>query len=591
MNQSKTKFVTLLSWLPYLVFFAGSLIYFAFFANYLFFYQEKSSLFIFSYDFLLENLHQPGGFLVWLGKFFSTFYFHPIAGAAILSSILTLITISISEIIQALTGKKARFFSIIIGAIFFYMHTDYRFLLFNSLGLLLQLCFFLLVIKYLTHLKGWGAVILVPLCFYLTGGFTWVFLLLTTLYFVFDRVNKGWIRIIALCFISFITLYLSKEFLFFQSGKTLMTFPFTDSNTGSQKILFLSVSVMISILPVLAKIKSRMPEKLRLSEFALILIGSTFIVIVLVIIGFRRFDNKTKQYFYVEKLFYEDKFDEVIAFNTANPPTNSLTVYLNNIALCETDRLDDQLFHFLQSPDGKTLFLKWEMVGEILNRGGYFYYTIGMINEAHRWAFENMVMKGHSPEGLKMLIRTDLINGNYKVASGYINILKKTLFYRGDAKKFEKLLSSETAFNSDLDLSKRRQTRVENDFFSITDNPYINLEMILSTDSMNRKAFEYKMAYMLLKKNYKGIAHELPEFEKLGFNRLPVNIEEAALALAVSNKGKLPEMGHLQITKNTEQRWNQYLGVLQQYRNDVKTAEPALRRRFGDTFWYYVFFR
>jgi len=268
-----------------------------------------------------------------------------------------------------------------------------------------------------------------------------------------------------------------------------------------------------------------------------------------------------------------------------------MTIFLNNIALCETDKLNDQLFHFPQSPDGKTLFLKWEMTGEILNRGGYFYYTIGMINEAHRWAFENMVMKGHSPEGLKMLIKTELINGNYKVASGYINILKKTLFYREEAKNFEMLLSSEAAFNADIDLAKRRQTRVENDFFSITDNPYINLEMILSSDSLNRKAFEYKIAYMLLNKNYKGISHELPAFEKFGYNRLPVHVEEAAIALAISNKGKLPDMGHLQISKNTEQRWNQYLGVLQQYRNDIKSAEPALRRRFGDTFWYYVFYK
>jgi hypothetical protein len=591
MDQKKNINSASLSWLPYLVFFLISFIYFGFFANYLFFYQEKSSLFIFSYGFLLENLHQPGGFLVWLGKFFSTFYFYPLPGAAILSFILTLIIIFISKIFQTLTGKEGRFFSVLIGAIFFYLNTDYRFLLFNSLGLLLQLCFFLLLIKYLTYFKGWGAVILVPLCFYLTGGFTWGFLLLTTLYFVFDKENKGWIRIIALWFISFITLYLSKEFLFFQSGKTLMTFPFTDSNTGSQRILFLSVAGIISILPVLVKIKGRMPEKLRFSEFLLNLFTSIFVVIILVIICSRRFDNKTKQYFYVEKLFYENKFDEVIAFNTANPPTNSLTIFLNNIALCETDKLDDQLFHFLQSPDGKTLFLKWEMIGEILNRGGYFYYTIGMINEAHRWAFENMVMKGLSPEGLKMLIRTDLINGNYKVASGYINLLKKTLFYRKEAIKFEKLLSSETAFNSDIDLSKRRQTRVENDFFSITDNPYINLEMILSTDSLNRKAFEYKMAYMLLKKNYKGIAHELPRFEKFGFNRLPANVEEAAIALAISNKGKLPDIGHLQISKNTELRWNQYLGVLQQYHNDVKSAEPVLRRRFGDTFWYYVFYK
>jgi hypothetical protein len=591
MDQSKSKIITFTVWLPYLLFFVISFIYFGFFANYLFFYQEKSSLFIFSYDFLKENLHQPGGFLVWLGKFFSTFYFYPFAGAVILSCILTFIILSISKIILTLTGKEGGVISFIIGIALFYLHTDYRFLLFNSLGLLVQLSLLLLVIKYLSYLKGWGAIIMVPLCFYLTGGFTWVFLLFMTLYFAFDKENKGWIRIVALCFIGFITLYLSKEFLFFQSGKTLMTFPFTDSNTGSQKILFLSITGINSILPVLAKIKIGMPEKLRISESVLILVGSIFLIIVILIIGFRRFDNKTKQYFYVEKLFYEAKFDEVIAFNTANPPTNSLTIFLNNIALCETDKLDDQLFHFLQSPDGKTLFLKWEMVVEILNRGGYFYYTIGMINEAHRWAFENMVMKGHSPEGLKMLIRTDLINGNYKVASGYINLLKKTLFYREDAKKFEKLLSSDTAFNSDADLSKRRQTRVGNDFFSITDNPYINLELILSVDSMNRKAFEYRIAYMLLKKNYKGIVHELPAFEKFGFKRLPANVEEAAIALSVSNKGKLPDMGHLQISKNTEQRWNQYLGVLQQYRNDVKSAEPALRRRFGDTFWYYVFYK
>jgi hypothetical protein len=115
--------------------------------------------------------------------------------------------------------------------------------------------------------------------------------------------------------------------------------------------------------------------------------------------------------------------------------------------------------------------------------------------------------------------------------------------------------------------------------------------MILSADSLNRKAFEYKIAFMLLKKNYNGIAHELPKFEKFGFTRLPVHIEEAAIALAVSNKGKLPEMGHLSISKSTEQRWGQYLSILQQYGNDVKSAEPALKRRFVDTFWYYVFYK
>jgi hypothetical protein len=50
-------------------------------------------------------------------------------------------------------------------------------------------------------------------------------------------------------------------------------------------------------------------------------------------------------------------------------------------------------------------------------------------------------------------------------------------------------------------------------------------------------------------------------------------------------------MGNLGISKNTELRWKQYLTVLQGYGNDVKSAEPVLRRQFGDTFWYYVFYR
>jgi hypothetical protein len=99
------------------------------------------------------------------------------------------------------------------------------------------------------------------------------------------------------------------------------------------------------------------------------------------------------------------------------------------------------------------------------------------------------------------------------------------------------------------------------------------------------------MAYMLIKKNFKGIELDLPRFKKLGFTSLPVHVEEAAIALSVSNKGILPEMGSLQISNNTELRWNQYLSVLKQYGNDVKKAEPALRSRFGDTFWYYVFYK
>lgn len=580
-----------ISRIPYLVFFAVVLLYFTFFGNYIFFYQEKSSLFIFSLDFLFENIHQPGGFLVWFGKFLTTFYHIPILGAVILSSILTLVIIVVSNTVTLVSVEKTSLLPLIVGVSLFYLHTDYRFMLFNTLGFLMELAFLITSLKFKTVIKGWLPVILAPLCFYLTGGFLWIFLLAVSFYPVLYKEKNGWVRIIALWLITLVTFYLSKEFLFFQSGRTLMTFPFSIVFTGNQLILTLLAAGIILTLPLIAKLKIRIPGISGRSELVISVLISVILVIGMVIIGSERFEKKTKQFFYVEKLFYEDKFDEIVGYITSNPTENILTLFLNNIALCETDKLDDMLFHFPQNKEGRTLFLKWEMVNEILDHGGYFYYTIGMINEAHRWAYENMVMNGNTPEDIKILIKTDLINGNYEVASRYINLLKRTLFYRNEAGKFEKMLFSDSSVNSDKELGRKRNTRIGNDFFSITDNPYINIEMILSSDSLNRNAFEYKMAYMLLKKNFKGIAHDLPVFEKLGFTRLPVHAEEAAIALSVSNKGILPFTGNLQVSKNTELRWNQYISVLKQNGNDLRKAEPELRSRFGDTFWYYVFYK
>ena len=572
------------------MFYAGSFIYFGFFGNYEFFYQEKSSLFIFSFDFLRENLHQPGGLLIWLAKFLSTFFYFPVAGAVIVSTVMTLIILSISKIIGLLTGKDVKIFPFTIGLTLFWLQTEYRFLLHNNLGILIQLALFWLTIKYLNKVNGWIPVATAPLWYFVTGGFAWVFSLMLTFCFIFDKEKKGWIKIIVLWCLNFLIIFISKEILFFQPIKILLFFPFTDI-AGLQQIFFLSVTGILSFLPLISIIKLRGPSKISISAFTRSIVISIFIILILFIIGLQRFDKKVEQYFHVENLFYQHKYNEVIAFNAANPSTNSLTIFLNNIALCETDKLNDLLFHFPQSSDGQALFLKWEMSREILRRGGYFYYTIGMVNEAHRWAFENMVMKGHSPEGLKMLIRTELITGNYQVASKYIDILKNTIFYKKEANAFEKLLFNDSAVNADPELGEKRKNRLKSDFFSITDDPYINIERILATDSLNRNAFEYKLAFLLLKKDYQGIAKELPKFQSLGFTKLPANVEEATVALSLLNKGNLADLGNIQVTRDTELRWIQFLTIFQQYGANPKAAEPALRKQFGNTFWYYAFYR
>ncbi|MGQ9621487.1 MAG: DUF6057 family protein, partial [Bacteroidales bacterium] len=264
----------------------------------------------------------------------------------------------------------------------------------------------------------------------------------------------------------------------------------------------------------------------------------------------------------------------------------------NNIALCETGRLNDMLFSFPQSSDGSTLFQKWEIKSEILRHGGNFYYTTGMINEAYRWAYEYMVMRGWTPDGLKMMIKCELINGNYRSAEIYISLLKKTLFYRNKAIEFEKMLFNDVAVISHPELGKRRKTKIQNDFF-ITDEPAINLEKVVATDSMyiNRYAWEYKIAWYLLNRDLYAIAVEWDNLGKYGFRTAPRHMQEGAVAIRTLLKVQLPDPGGTRISNETERQYARYLQTFQFSGADMAKAEPLLKKNFGNTFWYYLFYK
>lgn len=587
MVENKSFKYHLLDFLPYLIFFTGSVIFFGFFADYVEFYQEKSSLFVFSGDYLKEKITQPGSLLVYLGKFLTTFYYSPLAGAIIISLTICLIIFMVSKIISYFAKERSIVIPIVFGTLFFVLHSSYQYLLYNSLGVLLQLVFFYLSIRYL---KSYVPVIIFPLWYLFTGGFAWFFSLIYLLHISLRSFRKHWIEIISLPALSLIFVFLLKEFWLFQPVRTLIVYPVSVNDLGPQFRMFLPIVGFIILLPVIGKIKIRFPIRIKQKESQKILIVAFLCLMILSTLSFLQYDKVYKEYFHAEKLFYNGKYNELTEYLREHPSNNRLTIYLNNIALSESGRLNDQLFHFQQSPDGQTLFLKWEMLGEVLRRGGYFYYATGMINEANRWAYENMVIKGLTPEDLKMLIRTEIINGNYEVAGKYISVLKKTLFYRKEAIDFEKLITENDTLKPDSDLAVKRIEKIEHDFFSITDNPFVNLERVLAYDSLNHKAFEYKLAYLMLIEDYEGIAKGLTSMESLGFDRIPVHLQEAAMVCRMTSSKFIPDLGNLVIDSQTELRFNQFLQTFQSYGNNMKAAQPFLQQKFGNTFWYWAFY-
>lgn len=573
--------------IPFLALFTGMFIWFAFFGNYVLFFQEKSSLFLLSGDFLMETIYRPGGAVDFISGFLTSCFYYPFAGAAVLSGIITLNSFLISQCLFALSGKNEKIFPFVIGLLLFYLHTDYSFFIQSGIGLTLQLLLFLINTRYI---RGAAVFIILPAWYFLTGGFAWIFIFLLTFRWLLFPGGQRWLKILAPWLSLVLTVIISKEFIFFESEKNLIFYPFSLPDAPIERTLFLLTTVLTCMTPIIAWIKFPVPNFLISSYSSEIAVRSLVIVSITLLIGVYRFDSKNSRYFKVERLFYEGKYDQIIEENTRVPSTNLLTLFFNNIALAEKGILNDRLFGFVQSPQGQTLFLKWEMVSEILKRGGYLYYSIGLVNEAHRWAFENMVMDGHTPEGLKLLIKTELINGNHNMASKYILLLKKTLFYRKDAEMYEKMLFNLKAVEADADLGAKLKIRTKKDFFSLTDDPFLNVERVALSDSLNKIAFDYMIAAMLLKKDYKSIAANLPLFEKMGYSEYPAHVQEAILAISTMNN-EILDLGGLSVNKITEERWTQFLTVFQQYGNDPRTAEPALRKQFGNTFWYWAFYK
>ncbi len=590
MKITDLKINRILQIAAYFTFFALSTFYFYWFSSYIFFYQEKSSLFLVSFSYLTEHLRQPGGFLVWLAELQTAFYFYPLAGALIVSIEICLVIFLITKIGKVLTERTFFLVPFSTGAVLFYLQTNYQYAAFNNLGIFLQILKLYLVIRFLKGTKMWIPVGLFPAWYLLTGSFSFIFLILLTVYFLIYREKGSLIKLVVLYFLGGVFFFIAQEFLFFHTIKTLLQYPFPAQNIGGQKQLFFTVVALISLLPLIFRFHPKSFDKMKMGNFQLVQTAPFLVIVVFAVLSVARIDKKNSHYFQVEKLFYEQKFNELIAYNTEFPSMNILTNFLNNIALAETGKLNDVLFQYPQSMDGSTLFLKWELAVEVLKRGGYFYWSLGMINESQRWAYEYMVMHGNTPEGIKMLIKTELVNGNYKVAQKYVSILKQSVFYRDVAREYENLLFNDEAMEKDAELGPKKQLKTKQDFFVMVENPLANIDLIIANDSTNRIAVEYKFAGLLLQKDFENVTKLLPLLKSAGFERIPKNIEEAVVAYNLLNLGKYPEFEGFTIQPETVIRFNQYYKIFQQNSENKQQAQAALRD-YSDTYWYHVFFR
>ncbi|HBZ20193.1 MAG TPA: hypothetical protein DEO60_03605, partial [Bacteroidales bacterium] len=254
----------------------------------------------------------------------------------------------------------------------------------------------------------------------------------------------------------------------------------------------------------------------------------------------------------------------------------------------ESGQLCERLFHGKQDFGTASLFLPWS--SEHINWGAHSFYAIGLINEAQRWAYEEMVVYGPRPQNMKLLVKSSLINGKYALSEKYTGILRNTLFYNSWAKKYEKMIGDTSAIHSDNDLGKKIKLIPQSDFFIFLDSPEQNLPVLVDETPPNREAFEYLMSWLLLSKEVDILVNNIRLMKKIGYTRIPEHIEEAIM-IYYNSQGTFPDLGGLSISNGTVLRFEQYFGAYMKARQNPGTMKEKMQKQFGNTFWYYFHFK
>jgi hypothetical protein len=564
-----------------------SFICFYFFVSYVFFYQENQILFIFSYDYLSQYASKPGGLLEYTGNFIAQGFFSRLYGAVILSALFALITLVYYRIAAVIQQEKLfpLLIALITACLLVLIQTNINYLMYNNLGFLLTGLYFLYSIGSIGRSTRITVLFFFPVFYYLTGAYALIFL---GMFICYRLLRKELQDSLILVVIACLSLLVFKSFISLQPWFDIVYYPLPSKDYFIRPLLLWLFLMFFILYPALVYYSGSVKIK---KEFAAALpMASCSIVILLTVFMLSRiYSRENAALFNIEKLFFAADWNGVIRQQERNQLRNPVAQYYYNIALSEKGLLCERLFFAPQDYGTMSVSIPWNSQMSITKmfRGVYFYYSIGLINEAHRWTFESMVIQGFHPENIKLLVKTNLINGNYKIAAKYIHVMKKTLHYRSLAEKYEKMLSDPELIKADPELGEKIKLKPNDDFVIRIRDPKMNIVNLSESNPGNRKAFEYKMAWRMLEKDVESVVGDISTLAGLNYSVVPRHIDEALLIYRVIY-GQFSDLNLMPVSVETEKRFERYRTTVVPLVGKKSPAEMSIPRELKNTYWYFL---
>ena len=552
-------------------------IFFNFIYPYHIHYQEQMQLFRFGADYFRESMAIPGGLGDWIGGFLVQFFYHAPAGSLILAMLLGLI--------QFLTWKnmeKGSFaaypLSFLPAIAMFLFYCDENALVTAAVAMAASLT----LSSALMNIRRTGF------------RFSTTILLMPVMYCLF-----GSISIIVPVVVGIRSAMRKKEMtaiLAFSAAAVLMAvlIPFTARSCCPyplERLIFgihyhryhnaipLMVWTAVLLVPsvlLLAKVMTR--DKLAAVSMALVILPAACLTPVFT-------DIEKERLFGYDFMTRMGQWNKILATSDRHVPDSPIAVECTNLALAKTGHMSSDMFSFFQNgPAGLLPEFTRDHFSPIPT--GTVYYHLGMINTAQTFFFEAQEGIPDFQKSARLsqaLARTNLLNGDYEVARKYVRALKQTLFYRKWAKETEKLLDNPGLIDQVPEYAYLRSVRIkDHDFMFSQEEMDSMLGLLYVENDANTMAMDYLLAWCLLRKDLPRF-FECHKLLKKGYDAR--HYQEAVIlywALTHDGPDGMPDF----ITDRTAKSFTRFISRLQ-----AGVDEASMQKEFGNTYWFYYYYR
>jgi len=572
--------------------------------------------------FFLPFLSYPGGPVEYLSAFLSQFFYYSWAGALVITVQAWLLSVCIDYLLKAAKLPRIRLICYLLPILLLVIYTRYAYHFDTTMALLIALLFACLYLKMTLSRTATLSCLstflfLSLILYYLAGG---AFLLYAVVCAVYELIFRFRWKLTIFYLLSAVAVPYVVGLLVFRVS---IIDAFCNSLPFSWKILYyearkreVTIAYLMYLFPPLAllvfgllqilwkrfyAVKNRPPKKRRKQSSNLL--SKTFSryrhspklkwavesLLLLTIAGgvvfFCREENLRTR-FKVDYYAYHKMWPELLTSARYNPK-DPFIAQAKNRALYHTGRLGFDMFTWPQDSDHLILSdkkYKW-MYWQIFD----LFIDLGVVNMAENALTECLEGLGSRPMVLQRLALVNMVKGNLGSAKIYLGALSKTLFHADWARDYLDRLETDPDLAGDKYIQHLRSLCLDKDCPVYALYKEKTLLWLLERNSNNRMAFEYLMAWYMLKKDLGKFVRNLERLPDFNYPELPTNYQEAALIYIYGTKKPVNLSGYPPSAKKRQQI-EDFSRIISSYGGNKQAASGELAKKYRNTYFYYYIY-